>query len=726
MKSKKMIGLTLVTLLAPTFLNAHVAFADSAEVAQPEEVTTAPVTDTTSAAVAAETPQATPEVAQTEPTPDTTVTTPSTEETVPPVVEETTPSVEEEVAETTPSAVTPAENNSSTDASAEVVVPTETEETPTPAPALPIPPVTGEDADSPMIKVAPQKTLEYKSVFNPLEGVFAIDGDGTDLTSQIKVVSNTVDTSVPTGEDDAPYEVVYSVTNAAGKTTTATVEVFVAPENVGFLSVSPFSVTVAQGGDYQQEITENIVVLDPYGNVAPSSDYVLNFVGGIYAGEPGSYQVTVLVYSTKYGTLTEAVVTINVIKGLNLTASDQTLYVGQTFEPMANVTATEIRKDGSTVTLGAYDGNTDTGISYTGNVDTTTAGVYPVTYSAKNSAGVIESKTVNITVEKRVPTIIVADQTVYQDQVIDDATIWSWATISDPVDSAEDLTKSYTITPISVMRAGSIDTTTVGAAYTVEYTVTNTAGEVATESITVTVAERVATINATDQVVGIGDVVDDETILGWATASDVVDGDNLPVTEYTVVGGETIDTSVPGSTYTVIYTYTNSAGNVANKTITVTVAELPVPTIVAEDRVMYIGDTITEEMVLGWAETTNAEYISFEIIGDGIPYDPATNTLVEAGEYQIKFTAYSGMGTAYEQTAETTMTLTVKEKENATVTTPVDNKTNTTTKTVTSGKKPLPATGEKESSMMATVLGLTLLAGVYFMKKKREDEFNLF
>ncbi|WP_265455997.1 LPXTG cell wall anchor domain-containing protein [Enterococcus sp. HY326] len=721
MKSKKMIGLTLVTLLAPTFLNAHVAFADSAEVAQPEEVTTAPVPDTTAATAAAETPQATPEV---EPTPDTTA--PSTEETVPPVVEETTPSVGDEAEQTTPSVETPAENNNAADASAEVAVPTETEETPAPAPALPIPPVTGEDADSPMIKVAPQKTVKYNSTFNPLEGVFATDADGTDLTSQIKVVTNTVNTSVPTGVDDAPYQVVYSVTNAAGKTTTATVEVLVAPENVGFLSVSPFSVTVAQGGDYQQEITEKIVVLDSNGNVAPSSDYVLSFVGGIYAGEPGSYQITVLVYSTKYNTLTEAVVTINVIKGLNLTASDQTLYVGQTFEPMDNVTATEVKKDGSTVALGAYDGSSDTGISYTGTVDTTTAGVYPVTYTAKNSAGVIESKTVNITVEKRVPTIVVADQTVYQDQVIDDATIWSWATISDPVDSAEGLTKSYTITPISVMRAGSIDTTTVGSAYTVEYTVTNTAGEVATKSITVTVAERLATINATDQVVGVGDIVDDETILGWATASDVVDGDNLPVTEYTVVGGETIDTSIPGSTYTVIYSYTNSAGNVATKAITVTVAELQAPTITVADRVMYIGDTITEEMVLGWAETTNAEYISFEIIGDGIPYDPATNTLVEAGEYQIKFTAYSGMGTAYEQTAETTMTLTVKEKENATVTTPVDNKTNTTTKTVTSGEKPLPATGEKESSMMATVLGLTLLASVYFMKKKREDEFNLF
>lgn len=84
-----------------------------------------------------------------------------------------------------------------------------------------------ETCDAPTI-VAENESILVDSTFDALANVIAYDCLEVDLTSDIVVVSNTVDTSTV-----GSYEVVYSVTDSRGQTTTKTisVEVYSPPSN---------------------------------------------------------------------------------------------------------------------------------------------------------------------------------------------------------------------------------------------------------------------------------------------------------------------------------------------------------------------------------------------------------------------------------------------------------------------------------------------------------------
>jgi LPXTG-motif cell wall-anchored protein len=507
----------------------------------------------------------------------------------------------------------------------------------------PLPPV-NEEVDAPTISVASAKTLQLNSEFNPLEGVTAYDDKDGDLTSKIKVVSNNVDTSKATAtesETGTPYEVVYSVTNSAGKTTTATVSVHVAAENIGFLTVSMPNLTIVQNQDYLPLVEKQIKVTDPYGEAVPADEYLVTVNGSAGGGAPGTYQMTAVVESYTYGTVTEVPFTITVQEGVNLKASDTTILVGDEFDPMSIVSATELLADGTTATLGAYDGSTDVGIYYEGEVDTTKAGVYPITYYAKGQGGVIESKKVNVTV-----------------------------------------------------------------------------------------AESVITIDANDVTLNVGDEFDP---LDYATATDSKEGE-LPVK----VEENNVDTSKPtnGKPYQVTYSATNSKGEKATKTISVTVNPKKeiTPTIEVTDKTMYVGDVLTEDDILGWAKTTNAENLTFEIVAGGpILVTQAGSQLVEKGQYTIQYTATSSDGT----TATAQMVLTVKDAEDKNEGTPgSDNNQKTDdpevintgkgsnnvgkTVSINSKNKTLPKTGESNNFLL-TLSGGSILAAIsgWLLFKKR-------
>ncbi|MGC6767554.1 immunoglobulin-like domain-containing protein [Enterococcus sp. LJL51] len=764
MKNKKIVAFTLVTLLAPTFLNAQLAVADSLQEPMTAESATPAVEEATSLPVV-ETPS---------------VQEPTAEQSVPetPVVEAPaeSPVIEAPIEVPYEESVLP-----------EVLATAETADSVVPLDITQLPPAMG-DADAPVISVTPVKTIRKGQAFNPLEGVTAYDSLDGNITSSIVVTSNNVDINT---ENTTPYQVSYSVTNSAGKTMTATTKVLVVDDSVyGMLDVSISDFTIAQNGDYQAEIKKRIIVKNPDGTTTDPTEYTLYTSGSAGGGDVGTYNISVVVESLVYGTYTEKMVNITVMSGLTLNAVDSKIFLGDTFDPMANVSATENKADGSIVALGAYDGVSDTGISYSGLVDTTTAGVYPVTYSAKTASGVNQTKTVNVTVAASVITIEAADvtimqgeafnpldyakamderdggltvsvdsnnvdpaaigtysvtysatntagttetktitvsvvertaaitadnQEVYQGQEITDELILSWAQASDPVDTDLDLT--YTILE------GSIDTSIAGAVFTVEYAVTNTAGNTTTKSISITVLNREATIEAADQTVEVGTVISDADILNWAKASDPVDGENLAVTEFTVLDGP-IDTTKEG-TFTIQYSFTNTAGNTAVKTITLTVVDQLTPSIKVEDKVMYVGDKLTEEMILEWAEAENAEAIGFEVMGENIKVKASDSTLVETGVHEIKFFAEKG-----DKKAETVMTLTVKDREAAkpegmgTTKQPAAKETVVKTEEIKSAEKELPETGMKESSLLTSISGLFMLAFAYFLKKKKDETTN--
>lgn len=70
-------------------------------------------------------------------------------------------------------------------------------------------------------------------------------------------------------------------------------------------------------------------------------------------------------------------------------ARNRTIYIGEAFDPLNGVTATD-----------KEDGDITKDILVTGTVDTNTSGIYPITYRVTDSFGNIASVTVNITVEK--------------------------------------------------------------------------------------------------------------------------------------------------------------------------------------------------------------------------------------------------------------------------------------------------------------------------------------
>ena len=124
---------------------------------------------------------------------------------------------------------------------------------------------------------------------------------------------------------------------------------------------------------------------------------------------------------------------------------------------------------------------------------------------------------------------------------------------------------------IAVTTIGSIDTATAGS-YTVTYTATDAAGNVATETRAVNVVASVSdttapiiTLNGnTIDTIATGETYSD---LG-ATASDTIDGTLL------VTSSGAVDTATAGR-YTLVYTATDSAGNTGTNTRTINVLDSP-------------------------------------------------------------------------------------------------------------------------------------------------------
>ena len=153
---------------------------------------------------------------------------------------------------------------------------------------------------------------------------------------------------------------------------------------------------------------------------------------------------------------------------------------------------------------------------------------------------------------------------------------------------------------VTVTVSGNVDTNTAGT-YTVTYTASDTAGNIATATRTITVQAAVPqdttaptiTLNGAQTItLTVGDTYTEE----GASAQDDVDG-NVTVT----VSGN-VDTNT-ADTYTVTYTATDRAGNTGTATRTVTVqAAVPqdttAPTITlngAQTITLTVGDTYTEE-----------------------------------------------------------------------------------------------------------------------------------
>ena len=239
-----------------------------------------------------------------------------------------------------------------------------------------------------------------------------------------------------------------------------------------------------------------------------------------------------------------------------ITATDKIIEVGDTFDPKADVTATD-----------EEDGNLTDKIEVLKNeVDTTKPGKYEVTYKVTDSKGASRTKTITVTVNPKmevlnaIPTIKAEDKTL---------------TVGDTFDpkadvTAEDVEDGDLTDKIEVLK-NEVDTTKSGK-YEVTYKVTDNQGASRTKTITVTVNPKIEplneapTIDVTDKEITVGDKFDPKE---GVTAKDKEDGN---LTDKIEILKNTVDPSKPG-VYEVTYKVTDSKGASCTKTIKVTVKE---------------------------------------------------------------------------------------------------------------------------------------------------------
>ena len=195
-----------------------------------------------------------------------------------------------------------------------------------------------------------------------------------------------------------------------------------------------------------------------------------------------------------------------------ITAEDKTLTVGDTFDPMKDVTAAD-KEDGDI---------TDKVEVVSNNVDTTKAGTYEVTYKVTDSQGATATKTITVTVNPKAEPLNQMPEITAEDKTL---------TVGDTFDPMKDVTaadkEDGDITDKIEVVSNNVDTTKAGT-YEVTYKVTDSQGASATKTITVTVNPKMEPLNqmpeitAEDKTLTVGDTFDP---MKDVTAADKEDGD---------------------------------------------------------------------------------------------------------------------------------------------------------------------------------------------------------
>ncbi|EAD7213997.1 hypothetical protein CRD70_14035 [Listeria monocytogenes] len=199
------------------------------------------------------------------------------------------------------------------------------------------------------------------------------------------------------------------------------------------------------------------------GDITSAIQIVANNVN---INEEGIYQVTYHVSDSK-GSTAEKTITITVLNDRpEIMASDTQISLGDTFDPLASVSA----KD-------KEDGNITSSIQVVANnVDTSVEGTYQVTYSVVDSHGkAAREVTINVTVKNDVPIITATDKTIPVNGVFDPLTD---VAATDKQDG--DLTSEVRVT------SNDVDITTAGT-YSVTYEVTDQNGGTAIKTVIITV-----------------------------------------------------------------------------------------------------------------------------------------------------------------------------------------------------------------------------------------------
>ena len=238
---------------------------------------------------------------------------------------------------------------------------------------------------------ASDKTLTVGDTFDLLDGVLANDKEDGDLTVKVEVLSNSVDTSTA-----GTYEVTYKVTDSQGASATKTISVVVNPKmeklnEVPSISANDKTLTVGDTFDPLDGVLAN----DKEDGELTAKVKVLS--NNVDTSTAGTYEVTYKVTDSQGASATKTIsVVVNPkMEKLNevpsISASDKTLTVGDTFDPLDGVSASD-KEDGELTAKVKVLSN---------NVDTSKAGIYEVTYKVTDSQGASATKTISVTVKEK-------------------------------------------------------------------------------------------------------------------------------------------------------------------------------------------------------------------------------------------------------------------------------------------------------------------------------------
>lgn len=233
---------------------------------------------------------------------------------------------------------------------------------------------------APVIKGVTDHTLTVGDSFDPKKNVTVEDEDD-DIEL---VVESNVNTKIA-----GVYKVIYSATDSGNKTTRVQSVVIVNPKAslINSIPVINAEDKVIQLGEEFKEIDGVTASDKEEGNITEKIQVIKNEVN---INVSGKYEVTYSVTDTEGASAIKTIViTVNEPPVIN--ATDKVIKVGESFEPLSGVTATD-KEDGKITEIEVIK-NT---------VDTKTPGEYEVTYKVKDNNGGEATKTIKVTVKKDV------------------------------------------------------------------------------------------------------------------------------------------------------------------------------------------------------------------------------------------------------------------------------------------------------------------------------------
>ncbi|MBC2170648.1 LPXTG cell wall anchor domain-containing protein [Listeria booriae] len=553
--------------------------------------------------------------------------------------------------------------------------------------------VTVTSNDAPTIE-ATDHTLKKGAKFDPTADVTATDAEDGNLTKEIKITANDVDTS-----QEGTYHVTYSVTDSDENTTTKQITVTVTSNDAPTIEATDHTLKKGTKFDPMSEVS---AADKEDGDLTKDIKITANDVD---TTQEGIYHVAYSVTDSDENTTTkEITVTVTSNDAPTITATDKTLKRGDTFDALAEVSATD-QEDGdltSNIQVIANDVNPDQ------------EGTYSVTYSVTDSDNNTTTKQVNVTVtSNELPVITATDHTIKKGSNFDPM---SEVSATDQEDG--DLTNAIKIT------ANNVNTNKEGI-YQITYSVTDSDDNTTTKDVTVIVtSNEKPAIQAEDQTIKKGTKFDP---IADVTATDKEDGD---LTKTIEVIRNTVDTTKEG-TYQVSYEVIDSDGNIAYKTITVTVTSNEKPTIAAEDQVITVGAKFDPQQLATSTDQEDGDLTKqIEVIINTVDTS-------QPGTYKVVYRVTDSDN----NTVEKTITVTVLPKAteitppSATpeitpvvpaktpIITPVEHITSIitpdTTPIVTQTSPELPTTGD-QSTKTPILLGGALISLAYFLFRRKK------